>query len=633
MKMDYRLIKRIRWGLLLLLAVIPCLFLPDIFSNIKIEALLRNNNLYSLVGFTYAEDKTVRCFKENPDDSEGIGYVFLPSYADMDEIEVDILAGRVEFVKGGRNISVETGAKKICSFITGEVYEMVFYNTKEEIIGSNKVIFLKSGNLPTLYVATESGNMEKLDADKTYKERGRMELFDENGTLLLADELRSISGRGNHTFSFDKKSYQIKLKSSRDVLGMGTADTWILLCNVFDTAYIRNMLTYEMALQAGMQGSPDSRYIDLYFNGSYAGMYQLSEKVEIGPNRLDITDLEARNIALNGDKLEYVDRYISGDGNRRGVRLRNNPEDITGGYLIERDFGDKFDEVISGFVTESGEAYALKSPAHASEEEIAYISGLMQELEDALIAEDGYHPKTRKHYTDYIDLESWADKYLVEEISRNNGGGGTSSYFYKQPDYISTKIFGGPVWDYDKGFGRLDKVNANTRDLALLTLYNGYTSWFYYIYQKEEFVDMVKKQYKNKFSDYLGEMADKKVDEYISLIEKSAVLDQARWKHVYRTFGRELPDYKKEAEYVRHFIRERKEFMDEIWLEDAQTCFVRFKDRDGGGNRCLVVKAGECIRNYPMEASGFRIEDTGELFDEQTPVTRDITLVGIWDEK
>lgn len=94
MKMDYRLIKRIRWGLLLLLAVIPCLFLPDIFSNIKIEALLRNNNLYSLVRFTYAEDKTVRCFKENPDDLEGIGYVFLPSYADMDEIEVDILAGR-----------------------------------------------------------------------------------------------------------------------------------------------------------------------------------------------------------------------------------------------------------------------------------------------------------------------------------------------------------------------------------------------------------------------------------------------------------------------------------------------------------------------------------------------------------
>lgn len=162
-----------------------------------------------------------------------------------------------------------------------------------------------------------------------------------------------------------------------------------------------------------------------------------------------------------------MDRYSSEDGKRKGVRLRNKPEDITGGY----------------------------------------ISGLMQELEDALIAEDGYHPKTRKHYTDYIDLESWADKYLVEEISRSNGGG-TSSYFYKQPDHISTKIFGGPVWDCDKGFGRLCKVNANTRDLALLTLYNGYTSWFYYIYQKEEFVDMVKKQYKNKFSDYLGEMAD-----------------------------------------------------------------------------------------------------------------------------
>ena len=49
----------------------------------------------------------------------------------------------------------------------------------------------------------------------------------------------------------------------------------------------------------------------------------------------------------------------------------------------------------------------------------------MQEIEDAIQTEDGYHPVTGRHYTEYIDLESWADKYLVEEITRNNGGGST----------------------------------------------------------------------------------------------------------------------------------------------------------------------------------------------------------------
>lgn len=636
MNIEYRKIKAVRWVMLLLLAVIPLLLLPEKFSDMKMEQLIRYNNIDNSVKFIYADNREINGWKENPDDPEGISYVFLPSYADMGEIGVETIAARVDFQRGGECLSIEKDEKRICAFQTDEIYNMVFYSAKEEIIGSKKLMFLKSGNLPAMYVATRSGSMEKLDADKRYKEKGAVELYDEKGRLLFADELRSISGRGNHSFSFEKKSYQIKLKAPRDVLAMGESDTWILLSNVFDTAYIRNMLTYEMALQANMPGSPESEYIDLYLNGVYAGMYQLSEKVEIGTSRLDIRDLEAQNIALNGDSLDYVDTFVSEDKKKKGTKLKHSPEDITGGYLIEHDYGDKFSEVISGFVTRTDEAFALKNPEHASESEVDYISRLMQEIEDAIMAKDGYHPDTGKHFTEYIDLESWADKYLVEEITRNNGGGGTSSYFYKQQDAVSEKVFGGPVWDYDKGFGRLEGYNRNTRDLALLTLYNGYTSWFSYLYEHEEFVDMVKREYREKFSDYLEIMAEEKADEYLARIEKSAVLDKARWEHVYRTYGEETPDYMAEAGYVKQFILERKAFMDEIWLEGAETYFVHFKDREGGGNRRFAVKAGECMQDYPTytkegeEFLGWTVEDTGEPFNLQTPVTRDITLVGAW---
>lgn len=636
MNIEYRKIKLIRWIILLLLAVIPCLLLPEKFADMKLEQLIRHNNIDNSVKFIYADNREITCWKENPDDLEGISYVFLPSYADMEAIGVDTIAGRVDFESGSGCISVGKDEKRICAFRTDEMYNMVFYNTKEEIIGSKKLMFLKSGKLPTMYVATRSGSMEKLDADKRYKEKGAVELYDEEGRLLFADELRSISGRGNHSFSFDKKSYQVKLKTPRDVFSMGTSDTWILLSNVFDTAYIRNMLAYEMALQADMPGSPESEYIDVYFNGIYAGMYQLSEKVEIGRNRLDIRNLEEQNIALNGGSLEYVDTFISEDRKRKGTKLKHSPQDITGGYLLEHDYGDKFAEVTSGFVTDTNEAFALKSPEHASESEVDYISRLMQEIECAIAAADGYNPVTGKHFTEYIDMESWADKYLVEEITRNNGGGGTSSYFYKQQDAVSEKVFGGPVWDYDKGFGRLDGYNGNTRDLALLTLYNGYTSWFSYLYGHEEFVDAVKREYRDKFSGYLEVMAEEKADEYLARIEKSAVLDQARWGHVYGTYGEDTVDYMDEAGYIKQFIRERKAFMDEIWLEDAETFFVHFKDREGGGNRRFVVKAGECMQDYPTETKegeefpGWIIEDTGEPFNLQTPVTRDITVVGAW---
>ena len=129
------------------------------------------------------------------------------------------------------------------------------------------------------------------------------------------------------------------------------------------------------------------------------------------------------------------------------------------------------------------EKFVLKNPIHASVEEIEYISSYMQEIEDAIMATDGINPTTGKHYSEYIDIDSWADKYIVEEISRNNGGGATSSYFYKPSDSVSKKVYGGPVWDYDKAYGNFHSYNQNTRDLGYLTLHLSFTNWFYYLYQ------------------------------------------------------------------------------------------------------------------------------------------------------
>lgn len=643
MIIDNRKIKKIRWLFVVLSAILPLFFLPKLFADMKIYDLLRKNALDTSVTFTYTGSRQIKCYNDNPDNPESMSYVFLPSYANMTQIGVETIAERVDFIGGAETITVKSGEYMICGFETGLPYQMHFYNASGTEIGTRDVTFLKSDGLPVMYVNTRTGSMERLDADKTYKEKASIEFLDKEGKLVFTDDIRSISGRGNQTFTYEKKSYQLNLSVPVDFMNMGLSDTWILLCNVYDPAYIRNKLTYEMALQAGMPGSPKSEYIDVYFNGIYAGMYQLCEKVEIGENRLEIADLEMQNRALNGEVLDYADAFVTEDGSGKGIRLARNPEDITGGYLIEHDYGEKFNEVTSGFITDTGEHFALKSPGHASEAEIAYISGRMQEIEDAIKAEDGYNPVTGKYYTEYIDLESWADKYLIEEITRNNGGGSTSSYFYKPQDSLSTKVYGGPVWDYDKGYGNASGYNKNTRDLAFLTLHMDYTNWFYYLYQHEDFVEMVKKEYREKFSDYLLIMAEEKADEYLAQIEASAVLDQARFGHVYRTLDENLeipfsPDnYKLHAQAIKQFLLERKAFLDEVWLEDAPICMVHFKDGGGNGNRCIGVIAGECIENFPVENQdgmqflGWQIEDSGEFLTTQTPVTEEITVHPAWD--
>lgn len=643
MIIDNRKLKKIRWLFIIALTVIPLFFLPKLFGDMKLYNLLRKNIIDTCVTFTYAGERQITCYNENPDDPECMSYVFLPSYADMNRIGLETIAERVDFTGGTETVTVRSGESVICGFETGISYRMHVFNASGTEIGARNVTFLKSEGLPVLYVNTRTGSMEKLDADKTYKEKASIEFLNPEGGLVFTDDIRSISGRGNQTFTYEKKSYQLNLSVPVDFMGMGMSDTWILLCNVYDPAYIRNKLTYEMALQAGMPGSPRSEYIDVYFNGAYAGMYQLCEKVEIGENRLEIADLEMQNRALNGEVLDYADTFVTENGQGKGVRLSRNPQDITGGYLIEHDYGEKFTEVTSGFITDTGEHFALKNPNHASEAEIAYIGGRMQEIEDAISAEDGRNPVTGKYYTEYIDLESWADKYLVEEITRNNGGGSTSSYFYKPQDELDTKVYGGPVWDYDKGYGNASGYNKNTQDLAFLTLHMDYTSWFYYLYQHEDFVEMVKKEYREKFSDYLTVMADEKADEYLAQIEASAVLDQARFGHVYRTLeeNQNIPfdteNYKLHAQSVKQFIWERKAFLDKVWLEEAPVCMVHFRNDDGSGNRCLGVISGECIEELPSESqtgmllAGWQIEGTDTFLTTETPITEEMTVRAVWE--
>lgn len=630
----------VRWIVVFFLVLLPLFVLPGKLADLKVKVMQQEHRLEESITFRYDGHHQATCytpvFGEEQDTMDAMGYVFLPSYANLESISVETWVPKVELVLKDQVIEVSNKKGVSCSFQENVPYAVHFYDTSGKKIGSKQITFLKSAGLPTLFVNTETGSMEQLDADKKYKENGYMELVAPDGNTLFSDELRNISGRGNHTFTFEKKSYQIKLTSPADLLEMGKSDTWILLCNVFDISYIRNKLTYDMALQANMQGSPRSEYVDVYFNGVYNGMYLLCEKIEIGENRLEIASLEEKNLLAHGEDLDMAYRFREEDGSMKGVALLRNPEDITGGYLIEHDYAEKYEEGISTFRTREDEEFVLKNPEHASREEVAYISGLMQDIEDAIMSVDGCNPNTGKHFTEYMDLESWADKYLVEEITKNNGGGLTSSYFYKPEDAISCKVFGGPVWDYDKAYGRMPDSSQCTQDLAFLTLHSGRnTHWFSYLYQHEEFREAVKKEYREKFSDYLTIMAEEKVDEYLDKIQAAALLDLVRFEPVYVDYGT-MTDYQSWAEEVRQFILERKRFLDKVWLEDASVCQVQFLDEERKEMHRLAVIKGECIEELPVESAGdlefigWRIDGSEEFLTTQMPVNEDLITIGVW---
>jgi hypothetical protein len=564
-----------------------------------------------------AEEKLSPFYSEK----DALYYLFLPSYADLANVRVYFEgADRIVFEEGGETLELKKGSA-LGSLKTDTVYSASFVQdgeTKEE----TGFKILQAENLPTLFIRTDSGTMEAVDSDKTVQETGSYVLMDSDGTLLYADDLDHITGRGNSTWLYPKKSYSIKLESAANLLDMGQAENWILLSNVEDISYLRNKITYDMAVAAGMDGAPESRYIDLYINNEYNGMYLLCEKIEPGENRVPIADLGVENKKLNKN-IELAEPAYT--DLTKGVSLGGVPKDITGGYIVERDEHSKYIEEISGFQTSLlGDLYVIKSPEYASQEEVSYISSLFSDMEKAIVEDDG-------DYLAYIDLKSFVQKYMIEEICKNNGGGATSSYFYKPEDAVSTKIFGGPVWDYDKGYGAVDGINDSRRDLSYLTLRDEGTTLFWYLNQHEEFQEEVKSSYQNFFADYITSIMEEKIPAYIEQMRCSADMDVVRWQEIY---GEPEP-YEQRVSVITDFLTDRKAFLDEVWGQDAPVCTVHFSAPDLYIDKYMSVIAGECLTAIPLQEvqtelrgvifEGWYKED-GTAFDMNEPIYEDITV-------
>lgn len=581
-------------------------------------------------------------WQEEGEAADGVAYFFLPSYASSDTIEINCSYVKQVILESddGTQLILSAGKNKVPVQI-GTVYKTTFIDESGQISDSKEIAFLHSAYLPALYVNTESGSLDYLNQDKNNKETGDMALYDEEGVLRYKDKLKSVSGRGNQTWDCEKKSYGIKLRHAANLLEMGKAKNWVLLSNVYDESYIRNKITYEMARNAGMEETAELQYIDLYFNGVYAGMYMLCEKVEIANERIDITSLEEKNEELNGKNLEEAEDYLSEDGMEKGKLLTNNPEDITGGYLIEHDYGEKYGAEISGFVTDNNDKYVIKSPECASKEEVSYIADLFQQMETAVMSADGYNHETGKYYTEYIDLESFAKKYIVEEISKNDGGGTTSAFFYKKPDCEDTRIYCGPVWDYDKGYGRVKNMDADPYSLGYETLHDSGTDFYYFLYQKPEFREAVRKYYKEYFSDYLEELQNAGIDTIVNEIRFSAILDGVRWKSMRSDdfVAYQDTNYEAVAAYIKDFIADRKEFLDDVWIRNKEIVDVHIVNNIENAEYYMGILKGtglsvmphSSIHDYHFE--GWFIEGTDEVYTENMPINEDTTIVGRWVEK
>ena len=475
---------------------------------------------------------------------------YLPAGVDVRAVRFD--TDEKSFRYYGSETDVPFPDDRVIDLTPGETtdgYGNVCYSITLSDGGS--FLFYSAGRVASVFVATSRGKDYIVRNKNNRDKESRIIITDEEGAEVYndvsGDTLSEIKGRGNASFANEKKPFQIKLGKKTDLFGMGKSKTWILLANYNDSSYMRNTCAFTIADALELPFTPKSVFVNLYIDNEYQGIYQLCEKTQIGTNRIEITDLEDKNQDANGDtdldKLQITNGQVGeSDSDNlawfRHARNMKDPDDITGGYLVE------LDNLYSGaekcvFRTENGNEYTVKSPEVASLGEMRYIANLFSRFEQALYDPSGCD-SDGVYYTEYCDLESLVKVYIVEEITKNWDAYIGSVFFRKDVDRDgeATKIYAGPVWDFDNTWGNLRRGTFNTDRTEIWAdgdnNYGGskYKADFGAALMQHEDARQLAAELYSKAAFCCEEMLAEGglIDRLSSRISASAAMDMSRWR-------------------------------------------------------------------------------------------------------
>lgn len=248
----------------------------------------------------------------------------------------------------------------------------------------------------------------------------------------------TIEVRGSSSQMFPKKSYGFETsdEAGQDIdfplLGLPEEEDWIFYGPYSDKSLIRNALTFSLAKPLGRYASR-IRFVELFLNNRYQGIYLLMEKIKRDKVRVDIARLNP--------------------GETSG-------EDLTGGYIVKIDktTGSGGGGWYSNYQNSNGAKtfyqYEVPSDDEIASEQKAYIQNYIRNFEDAV-----YHNKFEGpgNYREYIDIPSFADYILVSELTKNVDAYRLSTFLHKDKN---GKLKAGPIWDFNLAFGNADYHNA-----------------------------------------------------------------------------------------------------------------------------------------------------------------------------
>lgn len=361
-----------------------------------------------------------------------------------------------------------------------------------------------------------------------------------------------IERRGQTSLSiFPKNGFAIETKDANgqdlDVkfLNFPEEEDWVLHGPYSDKSLIRNVLAMELGKRMG-QYSSRTRLVELFINEEYEGVYVLMEKIKRDKNRVDIANLKPEDIA--GDEL-------------------------TGGYVfkIDKDAPDwysRYNTANSGRKLEFQYVSPKRTAIQPAQE--LYIQAYVDSFERALRLSSGMFGG--KRYDQYMDVASFADHFILTELTKNVDGYRLSTYLYKDKDSNGGLLKAGPIWDYNLAFGNADYCNAETDWGWIYDAHcgNGNPFWWQRLFREELFINTVRCRWEElRAGAFSRDSLHAFIDDKAALLATPATRNFQRWPILgTRIWPNPVvpTTYQGEINYLKSFITDRLDWMDRNML-------------------------------------------------------------------
>lgn len=317
-----------------------------------------------------------------------------------------------------------------------------------------------------------------------------MRIYDRKGELnklssqpVLESKI-NIRVRGNSSRTFDKVGYLFKftddagMERKLEVMGMEKDSTWVLHGPYLDKTLMRNYMWYNLAGQI-MEWAPDVRYCEVFLDHEYQGLYVMAEQISMGEGRIEMTKYDGKS---------NISSYIV-------CADRESVNDVQ--YL------DNF----TSYALRINGKLEVKYPgaSRITPELTEYISRDFSRFEKALYSFD--YDTARYGYQNYIDVDSFVDYFIINEVTQNTDAGLYSTYFYKD---VSGKLKM-CVWDFNNC---CDNYIEDQTPMAGFFMQN--RPWYFMLCKDEAFMEKVITRYHQLRKGILSEEA---VESYIAGVQ------------------------------------------------------------------------------------------------------------------